>query len=128
MKTGKQIQDAAFSILQGGIVKNVENLNAKIEGFAKGAEWMEEQLEPIITGLEMQIISNPKWISVKYQLPTEGNRYWVYIRELNDGGWFSHFQWNCYFDPIEKIFRDAGQTHTVTHWTNLLPPPEDDTI
>lgn len=65
-----------------------------------------------------------KWISVKDRLPEEGNRYWVYIQELNDGGWFSYFQWNCYYDPQEKVFRDAGKTHKVTHWTNLLPPPQ----
>lgn len=79
--------------------------------FIKGAEWMEQQLEP-------------QWIDVTKELPKEGNRYWCYVTALSDLGW-EHFQWNCYYDPQNKEFRDAGKIYPVTHWTNLLPPPKD---
>lgn len=66
----------------------------------------------------------PKWIDVTKELPKEGNRYWCYVTALSDLGW-EHFQWNCYYDPQNKEFRDAGKIYPVTHWTNLLPAPKD---
>jgi hypothetical protein len=67
-----------------------------------------------------------EWISVKDRLPTEGGRYWCYIKELNDLG-FSYFQWNCCYDEREKRFTDSTLTggENVTHWMTLPKPPKE---
>ena len=54
--------------------------------------------------------------------PKEGGRYWCYCKEINDLG-ISHFQWNCSYDIQENSWRDNHETYNVTHWTELLPPP-----
>lgn len=121
--TVEQIKDAAKHLCNK-FDSNAGRSIARRAGFLTGAQWMEQQLEPTITELEMKLIrSKTKWISVKERTPSEGNRYWCYIEELNDGGWWSNFQWNCYYDTQEKEWRDDGKTYNVTYWTDLLPPP-----
>lgn len=63
------------------------------------------------------------WYAVESKLPEEGGRYWCYVKELNDLG-FSHFEWNCYYDPEKREFRDNLQVMRVTHWTYLLGAPK----
>lgn len=65
-----------------------------------------------------------KWISVETTPPTDSNRYWCYVEEVNDLG-KSHFQWNCYYDTDKKEFRDNGVVMRVTHYQPLPNPPQD---
>jgi len=62
------------------------------------------------------------WKNSKNILPTEGNRYWCLIEEVNDLG-KSYFQWNCYFDENRKIWSDGGKQYDVIYWTELAPRP-----
>lgn len=68
-----------------------------------------------------------KWIDVEKELPKEGGRYWCFCTEQTELG-KSFFQWNCYYDPTEKEFRDDHQKVYVTHWTYLLDWPKYDTL
>lgn len=61
-----------------------------------------------------------EWISADARIPEESGRYWCYVKEINDLG-VSHFQWNCAFDAITKLFTDNLKTMIVTHW---MPLPE----
>ena len=54
--------------------------------------------------------------------PKEGGRYWCYCEVLGDLG-IGHFQWNCSYDVQEDSWRDNHEGYNVTHWTELLPPP-----
>jgi hypothetical protein len=83
-----------------------------IRGLAPGVTW---QIQP-------QRTSSGAWISVEDRLPEEGGRYWCYVEEVNDLG-ISHYEWNCYFDPNNKEFRDDLKTMKVTHWTYLIGSP-----
>lgn len=65
-----------------------------------------------------------EWIKVTDDLPKEGDIYWCYVVEINDLG-KSGFQWNCYYDPIDKEFRDNHQKMNVTHWRYLMPNPKE---
>jgi hypothetical protein len=62
------------------------------------------------------------WIDCKDRLPEESDRYWCYCQEQNDLG-LSHFQWNCYFDSIAKIWLDRQEFMSVTHWQPLPTAP-----
>lgn len=87
-------------------------MNAERTAFKKGAEWAIRELEP-------------KWNDASKILPSEGGRYWCYAKELNDGGWWSHYQWNCSYNESTKEWDDTDG-NTVTHWTSLLPAPKED--
>lgn len=123
----RQIEEAAInkykSIDQSQLGHTL--MHAQRSAFEQGAEWMEEQLEPIITEYGMNELKHMTWNSVEERLPQEGGRYWCYVKELNDGGWFSYYQWNCAYDTNARTFSDDALTGNVTHWTNLLPPPRD---
>jgi hypothetical protein len=90
--------------------------------------WVNTGLAVLTTGVSWEIESEKPntnlWVSVEDKLPEEGGRYWCYVEELNDLG-ISHYEWNCYFDPHNKEFRDNLKTMKVTHWTYLLGSPND---
>lgn len=65
-----------------------------------------------------------EWVHVNDRLPAEGGRYWCYIEENGESG-VSHFQWNCYYDPNDKEFRDQFIKMLVTHWQPLLSTPKE---
>lgn len=61
------------------------------------------------------------WTDVNNRLPEEGGRYWVYVEEVNDLG-IGHYQWNADYHSVEKRWNIIGGR--VTHWRNLMPPPQ----
>lgn len=75
MKT-KEIENAAsdrYLFPTSGYLneqRDIENATALLKrGFKEGAEWMEQQLEPLITDLGMFKARAPKWITIKERLP-----------------------------------------------------------
>ena len=72
------------------------------------SEWPDEQ-------------QSAEWISVNDSLPAEGGRYWCYVVEQTDLG-KSAYQWNCYYSETEQRFNH--HEGLVTHWRELMPPPE----
>lgn len=101
-----KVKELATAIVRGKFQCNTDN----------------DEIKEIAKQIQLLI---PSWINVDEKLPEQGGRYWCYVKELNDGGWFSYFQCNCYFDVEGKCFSEGFEIHNVTHWTNLLPAPND---
>lgn len=67
-----------------------------------------------------------EWKDVNDELPPYSDRYWAFIKDINDLG-ISYYQDNVFYDKEENkwssviINKDGG---TVTHWTELLDRPK----
>lgn len=114
MITEEQILEAERECYQGATVVGLCN-------FRKGVNWTLEQIEPIITELEMALLQSPKWISVTTP-PKESGRYWVYVEDMGELG-LSHFQCNASYCTKFNRWQENFIPLNVTHWTDLLPPP-----
>ena len=82
-------------------------------------------------------VNCPEWISVKDKLPTMRERVIAYaksngggegitiIAEMSDTNWFDqNLKTEPYWMPPFQYFSDHFE---ITHWMQMLEPPEDDT-
>lgn len=95
-------------------------------GFRMGAEWMEQQLEPMITEMGMDALKS-KWVHVEDSLPvhpdfesvrvmTDGYDDW-YVADFFEGEFYSRQDSDENGDSI-KI------TDHITHWHYLQKLPK----
>ena len=90
----------------------------KEQGIKHGWSWV-FQLEKIIE-------DNHGWINAETTPPSGFDRYWCYIEDVDDLG-ISHYQWNCAYNQNDK--RWSGMpSGRVTHYRNLMPPPNQNII
>lgn len=120
MITEEQIMTKANFVANNSRFINGTHRTGFIYGFKEGAEWMEEQLEPLITELGMFKARSPKWIPVTERMPEVNKPVLVALKGRITGK--DMFKVDEYIDK-EWRYTTSG---FITHWMPLPEPHKQD--
>lgn len=87
-----------------------------IEAMAKAYIYLTLGLDDVTTSLTF----TRTWKDASTSPPDQSDRYWCIVEEQGELG-KSTYQWNCFYNSIEKTWSDYGQSYHVTFWTELPP-------